>query len=307
MASNPLPDGIDPLFTLAEDMADGLNAHQAAIGIAQNTETRMRADLAAAQTAQTNYLAARSNKIALTTTQTVADSNAKAFIGTARDVLATSLGGQWSQAWEATGFPNQSLAVPSQMAERQALLAALGAYFTANLTKENAPLNVTAARAGTLFTALSDARSAVNAGLVDIGKKRATREAALRTLRLRMRGLIDELTQLLEPDDPRWQAFGLVEPAGSDQPGTPGNVTLTPGAPGILHVDWANAPRAGHYRLYKLVVGIDADFVLAATVTDSEVTLTGLPSGSTVRIRIVAVNAQGDESQPSAVVQIVVP
>ena len=50
MAANPLPPGIDNLFTLAEDMADGLIAHEATIGILQNTEARMRADLTAART-----------------------------------------------------------------------------------------------------------------------------------------------------------------------------------------------------------------------------------------------------------------
>jgi hypothetical protein len=221
--------------------------------------------------------------------------------------LAVTLGGQWSQAWEATGFPNQSLAVPSTMAERQALLAALQAYFVANPGQENAPLNVTAARAGTLFTALSDTRSAANAAVVDVGQKKVTRDAAERTLRRRLRGLIDELTQLLEADDPRWAAFGLVPPAGSDQPDTPENIVVTPGALGSLFVDWTDAARAESYRVYKQVVGTDSDFVLATTVSESDATLSGLPPASTVNIQIIAVNSQGDESPPSAIVQAVVP
>lgn len=222
-------------------------------------------------------------------------------------MLATSLGSQWSQAWEATGFPNQSLAVPSRMEERQALLASLQAYFTANPAKENAPLLVTAARAGTLFTALSDARSAVNGGLVDVGQKKATRDAADRVLRRRMRGLIDELTQLIAADDPRWQAFGLVPPANPDTPDVPDGLVLTAGGPGIVLADWADAPRATGYRVFKQVIGTDPDFVPAVTVSDSDATLSGLPSGATVAIRVTATNDQGDESQPSTFVQIVVP
>jgi hypothetical protein len=307
MADNTLPSGLDELFTLAEDMADGLNAHAAAIGILQNTEAKVRADLAAAATAQTNFGNAQTAKIGLTTAQTVADSNAKAFIGITRDVLAVTLGGQWSQVWEATGFPNQSLAIPSKMEERQALLAALQAYLTANPAKENAPLGVTAALAGTKFTALSDARSAVNAGLVDRGQKKSLRDTAEIALRTRLRGTIDEIDQLLADDDPRWYAFGLIPPAEIGPPDRPANVVLTQGPPGTVYGDWPDSARAVSYRVYKQVVGVDPDFVLAVTVSDSDCTLTGLPSGATVKVKVVAVNADGDESPPSEIKQIIVP
>jgi hypothetical protein len=273
----------------------------------QNTEAKVRADLLAAQTAQNNFVASRAAKIGLTTAQTVADSNGKAFIGITRDVLAVTLGGQWSQVWEATGFPNQSLAIPSTLEERQALLPALQAYLTANPTKENAPLGVTAAQAGTLFTALSDARSAVNNGLVDNGQKKALRDTAERTLRTRLRGTIDELDQLLEDDDPRWLAFGLVPPADVGQPDRPGNLILTQGAAGTVLADWSDSARAVSYRVYKQVVGVDPDFTLAVTVSDSDCTLTGLPSGATVKVKVIAVNSDGDESPPSEIKQILVP
>ncbi|MBI3461570.1 MAG: hypothetical protein HY000_00705 [Planctomycetes bacterium] len=237
MAANALPSGIDALFTLAEDMADGCHTYEVAIGILQNTEARIRADLVAAQTAQTSFLTAKGAKPGFTTARQVADSNAQALIGLSRDVPAPSLGGQWSAAWEATGFPNQSLAVPSRSEERQALLASLQPYFTANPAKENAPLNVTAARAGTLFTALSDARSAANANLTDIGQKKALRDTTETRLRRRTRGLSDELGQLLEDDDPRWEAFGLVRPGGTDLPDRVEHLVLTASVPGTVLVD----------------------------------------------------------------------
>ena len=70
----------------------------------------------------------------LTQAQTTADSNGRAFIGGSKNVLAATLGGQWSQVWEATGFPNQSLSVPSKMDERLSLLGSLQAYLVANPT-----------------------------------------------------------------------------------------------------------------------------------------------------------------------------
>lgn len=306
MATNRLPDALPALFTLAEDMADGLNAHEAAIGVKQTTEASLRASLTAAQTAQSNFSEAQGGKAALSTAVTVADSNGKAFIAAARNVLMNSLGSGWSQTWEPTGFPNQSIAVPTTQAERQALLGSLQAYFTATPTQENAPLNVTAAQAGVLFNVLSTARSALNGGLTDSGQKKAARDAAVNALRRRMRGLIDELAVLVTDDDPRWLAFGVNLPGAPDTPGIPETLILTPGTAGRILADWADSPRAERYRVFKQVVGADADFVSSLTVTDSDATLSGLPSGAVVRVRVTALNNAG-ESQPGAVAELVVP
>ena len=306
MASNTLPTAIDDLFTLAERNCDGLTTHQAAIGILQSLEVTLRAVLASARTAQDGFAALQGGKPALTAALNSADTNGRAFITATRNVLALSLGQSWSQVWEATGFPNQSLAVPATLAERQSLLASLKAYFTANPAKENAALNVTAVQADALFAALSNAFAAVDNGLTTLGQTKNTRDAAVELLRKRMRCLIAELALFLADDDPRWDAFGLNRPGAPATPDRPEALVLTPGVSSSLLADWADAPRATSYRVFKQVVGVDADFVPAATVSDSDATLTGLPSGATVRVRVTAVNDTG-ESQPSAVKEAVVP
>lgn len=306
MASNLLPSGLQNLFTLAEDMADGLHGHEVAVGVKQNTEAAFRADLTAAITAQTNHVAAQTAKVALSTAVTVADSNGKAFISTARNVLATYLGNGYSQAWDATGFPDQSTAVPGTQAKRQALLQALQNYFTANPAQENPPLNITAARAGQLFTALSDARSAANDGNTDAGQKKNTRDAAEKTLRNRMSGLVGELGQLLDANDPLWLAFGLNQPGATNLPDVADSLILTVGGTGTVLADWSDASRATRYRVFKQVVGVDAAMVSAATVTDSDYTFTGLPSGKTLKVEIISANDAG-QAQPSTTAEIVVP
>lgn len=307
MAENPIPKDLELMFALGEDMADGLATHAATIGIFQNTEARVRTDLAAARTAYENFINARANKRTLVTAQTLADSNGKAFILSAVGVLKNFLGTSWSEAWEPAGFINESLAMPSTLAARQTVLAALGSYFTGHATHENAPLGVTAVIAGTRFTALSDARSAVNNALADVGTKKVLRDAAVRTLYKRMRGLIDELGQLLEDDDPRWPAFGLVPPGASLIPDPPDSLILVAG-PGLgtLQVDWADVPLATRYRVFKQVVGVDADFVHVVTVTESDAEISGLPPGATVRVRVTSANDAG-ESAPSATAEIVMP
>jgi hypothetical protein len=307
MGANLLPKSLDELFTLAEDMADGLHTHEVAVGVKQNLEAAVRAALTDCQTRQTAFITSKGTKKGKTNDQTIADSNAKAFIGKARNVLVPYLGVTWSDDWAPTGFPNQSTAVPPTLAERQALLTSLQAYFTANAAKENAPLGVTAANAGTLFTALSDARSAVNQALTDFNQKKTDRDTSERALRKRMRGLIEELTQLLDELDPRWYAFGLVPPGAPDTPDQPTGLVLSAGPPGTVYADWADAPRATGYRVETQLVGVDPDFQLFTSVSDSDATLTGLPSGATLNVRLIATNDQGDASPPSDVAQIVVP
>jgi len=92
----------------------------------------------------------------------------------------------------------------------------------------------------------------------------------------------------------------------SHVPDMPEGLVLAGNGPGVVFADWADTPRAEHYRVEKQIVSVDADFVRAETRDASDATLTGLPSGKTLRVRIVAVNEAGP-SVPSAVVEIVVP
>jgi hypothetical protein len=308
MASNALPDPLDDLFTLAEDMADGCHNHQTAIGLKQNLEADMRADLDAAVTAQENYQDALSAKTGFSTAVTVADSNGKAFISSARRVLASNLGETWSQAWVATGFSDHSTAVPVTQFKRQALLLSLKNFFAANPGYEvNTPkLVVTSAQAGVLFTALSTARVAAADGNTDAGKKKVLREAAEQALRNRLSGLIAELGHLLDDTDPLWLAFGLNEPGATNLPDSVDGLVLTAGAAGTVLAHWSNASRATRYRVYKQVEDVDPIPVNLTTVSDSDATLTGQPSGKTLKLYIIAANDAG-QAAPSETGTIVVP
>ncbi len=289
MAQNPLPKDIDLLIALGEKAADGAAAHETAIGLLQNTETRIRADLTSLQTAQQDFLTGRTASVNATSAKQTADANGKAFIATAKGVLAPVLGGQWSSAWLPTGFVN-SLAIPKSIDERLTLLGMLRDYFTANPAQENAQLNVTAAQAGALHTALSDAQAASAAALVDKGQKRAARNAARKALEKRLRGLVYELGQLLGPADPKWLAFGLNIPGSETTPDAPSALVLTLGGPGEVLVDWDDVANADHYRVFKQEVGVDADFVHVGSPDDSDFTIDGLTGGNVLRVKVSAVS-----------------
>ena len=82
---------------------------------------------------------------------------------------------------------------------------------------------------------------------------------------------------------------------------------ISPASLGMAYADWDDARRAERYRVLKQVVGVDAQPVeVANAVTESEFTLTGLPSGATVQVTIVPVNDAGDGSG-TAVASLVVP
>lgn len=314
MASNKIPQNIDPLVSLAEDAADGAQQFGAAINLAQNTEAAIRADLMSltgdpnagpppTPGKQGEWIASKSAKAAASTAARLAESNARSFCASAVGVLKNYLGTKWGSAWEAAGFTNGSLRMPD---DPLPLLGELRAYFLAHAAQENAPLGVTAAACLAQANAVSDARSASNASNVAYGLAKQARDAALGTLYSRMSGLLAELDQLLRDDDPRWYAFGFDRPADGQQPGLVLNLVLTPGGPGIVLADWDDARRAERYRVFKQVIGTDPDPVqVDNAVTDSEYTFTGLPSGATVEVTIIPVNSAGDG--PKAKAQIVAP
>ena len=303
MALNAIPQNYDPLVSLAEDAADGAQDYGTDIGLAQNTEAKIRADLwdLAGKSGdptkpgkQALYVAAKAAKVAGTAARRSAESNARAFCATAVGVLKNFLGTEWNSAWQAVGFTDGSLAIPD---DPLPLLGTMRAYFLANGAQENAPLNVTAARCEFHVDGVSDARTNSNASNVAMGNAKAARDASQVVLYKRMSGLLAELRQQLEDDDARWYAFGFDRPADGDGPGPVLNLTLVGGAvgSGMIFADWDDARRAERYRVFKQIVGVDAEPVeVSNAVTESEFTLTGLPSGQTVIVTIVPVNDAGD-------------
>jgi hypothetical protein len=304
MASNPTPDRLDELLAAGEDLCDGMNQHAAAIGLKQNTLALARAELDALLSTHFLFRAAEGAQPAASATLRTADSNAKGFIARAVKVLSISLGNDWSDEWLPTGLPDNSTGVPRTQDKRFAALNGLKAYFTANPGKENAALNVTAAIAATLHTALSDGRLAVANSLSNTKGKLIARDAALEVFRKRFRGTIGELEQLLADDDPKWYDFGLNRPSDPATPGVPGNVVATALGGGRVLVQIDGARRANSHSFYRQLPG-DAEPVKATNTEGAQFTIEGLPAGQTVQITVTGVNDAG-EGQPSDPVSVVV-
>lgn len=173
------------------------------------------------------------------------------------------------------------------------LLQSVELYLTANPARENAPLNLTAARAAALHTALADARSATNQQGQAERAAREARDASADKLRKRLRGLIDELGQLLAPLDARWLAFGLKRPGAPESPDAVTGTRATPLGGGKLRVQCDPAPRAEYYQVWIQIVNTDAEFRLAESPAEPDKILESLAAGATLHVKMRAINETG--------------
>ena len=305
MSSNPTPDNNDVLRALADLLADGCHTYEAAIGIKQNAEAAIRAAITGLTDAELQFgLKKQAVDHAYEMLQ-AGDAAGDSTLTNCKLRLAQKLGQRWSAAWEPTGFPNQSTAVPRTQDERFTLLGDLKAYFTAVPANESAEMAATAATCDAAWTALSDARQTVadsEKAQTDAGSARG---AAANALRKRVRGLISELEGLIENDDSRWEGFGLNIPGNPSAPEAVTSVTAAALGNGRIELAWPYAVRAVRYRVEGKITGVDADFKNLGSFKDLGTILKGFAATQVVQLRIVAGNDGGD-AVPSPVGQVTV-
>ncbi|MBV9127738.1 MAG: hypothetical protein JO117_06580, partial [Verrucomicrobia bacterium] len=123
MASNRLPDNNDKLFSLADDMIDGLEKHGDEAGVKQFTETVLTPKLATARATQSTYDDAQIAETEATSARNVANSNTKGFIADGKNVLGKAFGNKPSRDWEALGDPAGSIVMSDSIVARLAVLA----------------------------------------------------------------------------------------------------------------------------------------------------------------------------------------
>lgn len=320
MASNAIPQSYDPLIELMEDAADGAAVHGPSIGLEQNKENAIRKDLhaligkpagpggtpPAVPGLKALLNTAKANKSAKTAALRVVQSNGRALAMAAIGTLKPVLGTTWNSQWNAAGFTDGSLAVPTNPMVK---LQQLRAYYIANPAKEVPNVNgiaCTAANCEALAQAISTAQSESNQSNSNAGAAQKNLDDGMVTGRRRMTGLREELTQLLDDDDDRWYAFGFDKPSDASTPEIPENVTATPGATGngSLFIHFDDARRATGYRV-KVTNTVGGTELASELVQDSEAMIEGLPVGATVSITVTARNGTG-ESQPTAPITAVI-
>jgi hypothetical protein len=305
MAANPTPDNDDVLCALAEDLADGCHLHEVAIGIKQNLESVLRAAIQAVAEQKQLLGKARATLDAETITHEGKDKEASQVLTNCKLRLAKLFGSRWNPAWEPTGFPGQSTAIPGTMDLRFSLLNSLKVYFTANPASESVDGEATAAICAAKHGEVSTARQEVNTAKTNLTTRKAGAEEVVRTLRKRVRGLIDELGTLLADDDARYAAFGLNIPAHPVAPNAIASLTLAALGNGRVLAKWTYSTRMTDTRLMARVVGGDEDFASIGHTDGLEKLLTGYTAGQTLEVQAIAYNDGGD-APASPVASVVV-
>ncbi len=221
-----------------------------------------------------------------------------------RDSLKRSLGRQYSPAWEGTGF-NQSLEIPRSVAGLESISRSLKNYFVAHPELEVAEV-ATSVIAGAASDALVAAETAVTVQAAAVRTLLTARRQREKKMRQRLRGIAEELNRVIGPLDARWEAFGLNQPGLQQVPDRPGKVIVVLQAGGAAAVKWQKTPRAGYYRLWLKVIGVDQEAIPVGSPMDVDFMIETMPSASQVEVSISAVN-NGGESARSEVVLVITP
>jgi len=298
-----MPKTYPGLVLLTQRCLNGATAHGADIPLILNTAARITTDRSALLTAQAVYQADCGTSPAVGGALKAARAAAYSFGRAARNVLENYLGTRHTEAWRPAGFIS-NLQVPRKESGLVTLLTALSNYFSANPTRENATLNVTALQAATLLSNLTAARLNFDALKGGCRTDRMDRDAKAQAMRRRITGLVNELKQAISPLDPRWLDFGLNMPGAASVPAAPENVEALPTLPGQLQVSCDASVNAAGYRFYYQRPILDPEPIEAGSSPTPLFIITGLTGGQSYLIYATATNAGGESelSEPVAAV-----
>ncbi len=217
----------------------------------------------------------------------------RSFARLARDVWRPQLGTQYSAKWSHPGFRG-SLQIPIAPAAVILLLERMTGFLESCPTFEVPSLNVTAVKVKAMATALLAANNLVKNHDVIVKTLQAVRDQKFRVLRKRIRDLIKELAQILDPSDARWAEFGLKVPGAKKTPPAPENVVIKQISETSSSIQWDPTPRAEYYRVRARIAGVDEAPKWVGSPSDPDFILEEMPADKDVEITVYAVNRTGE-------------
>ena len=285
---------------LGTDNVKGMQTYGSTLGITLVTLAECEGNLAAFIAQDGSYNAGRSaQQTASNNYQTALEPIYPWLLGVS-NTLATIFGTRWNTEWAQAGFINKTTQIPTRNDDRSALLVALASFYTANPSREVASLNQTAAFATNLRNAAVTAQQALTVATINFNNVSKTWTDAYNTLADGMRALERNLASVLDNDDPRWLSFGFTMPGTSSTPGKPQNVTAQLDQFGNIIVQCDPESYATRYRFRRMIVGVEASYVLADSSKEPIGSIADILPGQTVQIIVQAVNGnlQGVASDP---------
>jgi hypothetical protein len=239
------------------------------------------------------YLEARTQHARARAALRAAFAEGRAFMMHAVNTLKGLLGNRWNGNWAQIGFTNGSLQLPRQPLP---ILTLLGAYYRTHPGHAVASLNLTSERAEAVKAALVSAQAAVDAAKDAEKKAKQARDAAVKLLRLRMRGLREELRCLLTPEDTRWYRFGFRRPVDGSTPDMIDELNLRPGGEGEVIAEWPPARLAENYRVSWKVADSTDEPTEVGIVSDRQAIIREVPPDTTITVIVTARNASGESA-----------
>jgi hypothetical protein len=300
MGSNILPTNSGQLIGLGVKMQAGIVSLGTTLKLSLVSAEQFEADLNAFITQDGAFNAQRSARQAASGAFQGSIASVYSWLLGVSNTLATAWGTRWSTQWAQAGFINNTTGIPAKTEDRLGLLLALVKFFTANPSYEVPSQNQTAAYGTTLRTAALSAQTALTAATVTLNTIGDAWTQAYNTLIADMNALIANLNVVLAGTDSRWLSFGLQMPASITTPGQPVNVAAHLDATGAIVVQCDPVPLATRYRFRTMLIGVQQDYVLAASSKAPLGSLGSILPGQTVQIIVQAVNAnlQGVASEP---------
>ncbi|MDB6027695.1 MAG: hypothetical protein JWM68_3918 [Verrucomicrobiales bacterium] len=285
-------------LTLGQKAIKGSTVHNDLVVI--NTAATITLDLTALVLARDNYelgkALASDRRGAVRTTLGVS----REALAICRDIFKPYFGSEYNESWDITGLRG-SIGIPRSADDVQPLLLTFKTQLAAHPEREHAGLEATAVHFDALYTNIIAAQNAVITQDAAVQSLKALRDEKLDALTKRIRDLMGELAMKIGPMDPRWLAFGFNLPGAEETPEIPSNLSVILIGPNAAAMKWSAAVRAGYYRIWKRVVGVDAEPVGVGTPADLDFTLENLPANATIEISISAVNDGGESARSESV------
>lgn len=294
------------IFDVSRGLLSGLNKHPE-LPVTHVSSSTLTAARAAALNGQSGHVSAIQNTRLTNRNQSTVKQGAIHYASLCRDVLVPFLGRSWdSTTWPSAGWTKGTLSIPTSAPALVDLYMNLHKFLEAHSDHESDKHEVTAEKVQEQLDALEASVQAVLDAKSNQRKKSAARETSDEGLLSQVRSLVAELEIILKQDDVRWMDFLASVPGDERRPESVDVIVVLGGAVGELEVDWERTPRTDRYHVEVLIPGPDAAFKRFATVRDTNATLTDLPPGVPVKVRVVAVNDAG-EAAPSEEVTAEVP
>ncbi len=274
----------------------GITTYEESIPLVLTSGTTFGAAITALATARDNHEQGRmtlSEKVALV--NSIMES-ARTSLTIGRDILKPHIGYDYSDKYGAIGLNQGTTALPRTIDGIQSCLGSYKGFFEANPSLEQAALGVMATHYESLYDQLLAARGDVNVQKKNVEDLMADRDAKEEDLRKRIRWLINELEQKIDPLSSLWTAFGLNKPGATETAEVPEGVKATLIGPTAAAMKWDAAPRAEYYRVWIKIHGSTGDYTAVGSPADLDFTIENLPANSTIDIAVSAVNNGGESA-----------